>query len=38
LDETYPPIKRAFLTPSNVKANSKAIRVISKADYIIISF
>ncbi|MDR2639866.1 MAG: 2-phospho-L-lactate transferase CofD family protein [Candidatus Peribacteria bacterium] len=31
-------MKRAFLTPDNVKANPKVIKVISKADYIIISF
>ncbi|MDR0772048.1 MAG: YvcK family protein [Candidatus Peribacteria bacterium] len=38
LDETCPLIKRAFLTPSNVKANPRAANAISKADYIIICF
>jgi uncharacterized cofD-like protein len=38
LNEYYPPIKKAFLTPKEVKANPRALQVISKADYIIICF
>lgn len=38
LNENSAPIKRAFLTPKNIKANPKAIRAIEKADYIIIAF
>jgi uncharacterized cofD-like protein len=38
MDENRAPIKRAFLTPEKVEANPKALKVIWKADYIIISF
>lgn len=38
MDENRAPIKKAFLTPERVEANPKALKVIWKADYIIISF